>query len=339
MRGRLPLSFVFYRRFLRFIRRTRARLQLAPSILVYRGYGTKDRFFLCGRVIQDKGIRTHTDDSTSTNVLNTLKRFASVGVPYTELKVSFRGTHLRVQTDEEGFFSVESDGQHDSTAEGSSMELAELLLPGGGKYAEQRVQAEILVPPPSPPFGLITDIDDTILHTRVRSWFKWRTVYLTLFFNAFTRQHIKDAPDFLRSIHGHSQPVFYVSNSPWNLYDMMLDFLQGQDFPRGPVLLRDLRSRMGASSLMQRHKYICIAHIMNMYKDLTFVLLGDSGEQDPEIYRLIVENFPGRVRAIFIRLVSRKPQTPAANSSVPVIYFHQYKEAEEKARGLGLIQD
>jgi phosphatidate phosphatase APP1 len=336
MKGRPPLLLLALRRLARWLRRTQARLQGPPSVLLYQGFGNAQRIFLCGRVIQDKGIRTHTDDSTRTNILNTLKRFASVGVADARLLAEPRGQSFELQTDEEGFFQL--DGQIPTKVHPASptLEQVRLLFKGTPPHPDQSLQADVYVPARNAPYGIITDIDDTILHTRVRSWFKWRAVYLTLFFNAFTRQHIQGAPGFLQQLHQQLRPVFYVSNSPWNLYDMMLDFLHGQQFPDGPVLLRDLRTRNLVNPIEESHKYQCIVHILHMYQNLPFILLGDSSERDPELYTLLARQFPNQVCAIFIRIIG-KVMHPVSATSVPICYFHDYQEAEAQAKAWGLF--
>ena len=57
----------------------------------------------------------------------------------------------------------------------------------------------------------------------------------------------------------------------------------------------------------QTHKLENIRHILETFRNLPFVLIGDSGEQDPEIYRTIIEEFPNRIRAVYIRDVNPNP--------------------------------
>jgi phosphatidate phosphatase APP1 len=94
-------------------------------------------------------------------------------------------------------------------------------------------------------------------------------------------------------------PVFYVSSSPWNLHAFLTAFLAHHDFPRGPRLLRDLLGT--AAGREQKHGRI--REILDLHPDLPFVLIGDSGEKDPEIYADIVRSHPGRILAVCIREV------------------------------------
>jgi phosphatidate phosphatase APP1 len=96
-------------------------------------------------------------------------------------------------------------------------------------------------------------------------------------------------------------PVFYVSKSPWNLYAPIVEYLEVQGLPRGPVLLRDYGWKPSRT-----HKTDSIEEILDTYPRLKFVLSGDSGEQDPEIYADVVRRHPDRILAIYIRSVKLK---------------------------------
>jgi phosphatidate phosphatase APP1 len=97
-------------------------------------------------------------------------------------------------------------------------------------------------------------------------------------------------------------PIFYVSKSPWNLYDVIVQFLERQEIPLGPVLLRDW-------DLIPEHetkgfKTREIEEVLQTYPTLPFILIGDTTQKDPEIYREVVRAFPGRVLAVYIRNVA-----------------------------------
>jgi phosphatidate phosphatase APP1 len=108
--------------------------------------------------------------------------------------------------------------------------------------------------------------------------------------------------------------VFYVSSSPWNLYDLLDDFLALRGFPAGPLFLRDwgIRSPEGGLRDHHTHKLATIKRLLEVYPRLPFLLIGDSGQSDPEIYAEVVRSAPGRVRAVYIRDVSRTPERGAA---------------------------
>jgi phosphatidate phosphatase APP1 len=101
-------------------------------------------------------------------------------------------------------------------------------------------------------------------------------------------------------------PIFYVSSSPWNLYDLLVDFLEINKIPKGPLFLKDYgftHNKLFTES-HGVHKPKQIRNILNAYPHLNFILIGDSGQHDPEIYAEVIKEFPGRILASYIRDVS-----------------------------------
>jgi hypothetical protein len=115
-------------------------------------------------------------------------------------------------------------------------------------------------------------------------------------------------------VDGHEHnPIFYVSKSPWNLYDLLLEFLDIHGIPVEPLFLRDFGLHLAfAAQEQQAYKLRKIVPLLDLYDPLPLILIGDSGEQDPEIYTEVVRLYPQRIRAIYIRNVSTEPQRIAA---------------------------
>ena len=153
------------------------------------------------------------------------------------------------------------------------------------------------MPGPDVAFGVISDIDDTILETGVQR--AWEMLRQTFTGSALTRTPFRGAAELYRDLASPANPVFYVSSSPWNLHAFVVAFLRHRGFPLGPVLLRDLLgTRAGREQKGGR-----ITEVLDLHPDLRFVLIGDSGEQDPEVYAEVVRTHPGRVLAVYIREV------------------------------------
>ena len=109
-------------------------------------------------------------------------------------------------------------------------------------------------------------------------------------------------------------PIFYVSSSPWNIHDVIADFMDIQRIPTGPIHLRDWDVDFDAltSNRLKRHKEPLIKEILELYPSLPFILIGDDSQKDPEIYRAIIDQFPGRILAIYIRNVRAEPERSAS---------------------------
>ena len=135
-------------------------------------------------------------------------------------------------------------------------------------------------------------------------------------------------------------PVFYVSSSPWNLHSFLLAFLRHRGFPPGPVLLRDLLGT--AAGREQKHGRI--QEVLDLHPQLAFVLIGDSGEEDPEIYADVVRANPGRILAVYIREVRLDPGdgrveevSTAGTEDVPFVLAADSDAVRRHAAGLGLL--
>jgi phosphatidate phosphatase APP1 len=127
-----------------------------------------------------------------------------------------------------------------------------------------------------------------------------------LFHDARSREPFPGAAQLYRGLQRGRNPIFYVSRSGWNLYDLFDAFMRVHGLPRGPMFLTDLALVEPKSEAMGggEDKLGRIRALLATYPALRFVLIGDSGQTDPEIYRRIVAEHPGRIRAVYIRDVS-----------------------------------
>jgi phosphatidate phosphatase APP1 len=120
---------------------------------------------------------------------------------------------------------------------------------------------------------------------------------------------------FYRALHAgvsgtEGNPMLYVSRAPWGIYAVLEEFFDLHGIPVGPVLFLREWGISWRSPLPRKaadHKQELIRNMLALYSELPFVLIGDSGQHDPEVYRQIVEEHPGRVLAVYIRNVSHDP--------------------------------
>jgi phosphatidate phosphatase APP1 len=172
----------------------------------------------------------------------------------------------------------------------------------------------------------------------------------TFFKRAEKRIPLEGAAAFYHQLHdGKSgsdcNPVFYVSHSPWNLYRYLEVFLQKNDFPKGPILLRDFVNPFAKKYKPEKpQKQKEIINILKTYPQMSFILIGDSGEHDPDIYIEIAEAHPERILAIYLRNVNHKRKMLRVKGlfekyeTVPVLLVENSKAAVAHAREMGFIQ-
>lgn len=285
------------------------------EILPYRGHGTPRELFLKGRVLEESGItRGGQHDTLWRNLINMARRFGSDEVAGARVRATFGELEAETVADVEGFFEVRF--RLPEPLEGSTAWHPvglELLSPGSPGGGEVRSTGQVLVPHGSR-FGVISDIDDTVVHSSATNVLKM--AWIVVRNNAHTRLPFEGVAAFYRALQlgadGRSfNPIFYVSSSPWNLYDLLEDFMDLHGVPAGPLFLRDwspTKLRGGAE-----HKLRVIRTLLATYPDLPFVLIGDSGERDPEIYHKIVREHPGRISAVYIRDVTARERDAAVH--------------------------
>lgn len=150
---------------------------------------------------------------------------------------------------------------------------------------------------------VVSDIDDTVLITGVKE--RLKMVGRTLIGDPTDREVVDGMPALLRGLAGKDAPVFYVSTSPWNLYQRLTDTLAYHDVPPGPMLLTDWgigRKQMLVVPALE-YKVETIGGVFDDFPGRQFVLVGDSGQHDLAAYLALAEAYPGRIRAILIREV------------------------------------
>jgi phosphatidate phosphatase APP1 len=282
------------------------------KIISYRGFGSKERVHLKGRVLIDKGIHTDEKDTRWRNLVNTFKRFNSDEIPHAKVRVRIRESSAILMADQEGFFEEDvklvEPLPPDRLWHEVQFELIEAPDFGNPQATERGF---VLVPPAQAMFGVISDMDDTVIQTDAAS--VMRMVRTILFGSARTRLPFKGVASFYRALQRGGEdvnnPLFYVSSSPWNLYDLLMDFFAIQGIPEGPLFLRDWGvSENEVLPVDHRtHKLTTIRNIMDTLNELPFILIGDSGQADPEIYNEIVQLYPGRILAVYIRDVRKIP--------------------------------
>ncbi|MDX1362763.1 App1 family protein [Arenibacter latericius] len=328
------------------------------QIIAFQTYGTSRKLYIKGRALEDEDI-----DLSKKNIyhliINSWKRFETdeVGNAKVELKLS-NGFKHQFKTDKEGYFleKIKIVGSPIECNEEGWLAYELSFVDTELKreiQLENRFPGEMLVPSSASDFGVISDIDDTILHTGIVSLLKWRVIYNTLFKTPGKRLPLTGAAEFYHLLHRGksgkaSNPIFYVSNSPWNLYRYLEFFLRNNNFPKGPILLRSLSSFFKKPKIVNgerlSHKPHEILNILKMYPELSFILIGDSGEKDADIYLDIAQRFPDRIKAIYLRSVAHRRRMLRVKSlftgfkTVPVLFVENSDEAIIHARAEGFIR-
>jgi phosphatidate phosphatase APP1 len=276
----------------------------------YRGYGSREEVFLIGQVFrQPLAAESRPDDTLGRALADIGRRLLRRGMAGAVVLARFGGAEGRFATDRDGYFRVHLRLAEPPPADRLWHEVT-LELVGPARVA---AAGQLFIPPPTCRCVVISDIDDTVMHTGVGN--KLAMLGRLFLQGAQSRVAFPGVAAFLRALHHGSSgaehnPMLYVSRAPWSIYEVLDEFFRLHAIPAGPLLfLREwgLTLQRPLPRRGKGHKLELIRNMLALYRDLPFVLLGDSGQRDPEIYAQLVRENPGRVLAIYIRNVSRDP--------------------------------
>lgn len=235
------------------------------------------------------------------------RRIVRHGAPGIPVKADYGGSQQQLTTDRFGYFCVDLRLKKPLA---SSHLWHRLSLEAAGEGAPCRSTGAFFLPPPQARYVVISDIDDTVIFTGVAN--KLKMLWRLFFQGARQRVAFPGVAAFYQALHGgvsgkEFNPMLYVSRSPWGLYELLEEFFHLHAIPAGPILfLREwgITRRRPFPIRAKEHKLTLIRRMLSVYDTLPFILIGDSGQRDPEIYAQIVREHPGRVLAIYVRHVS-----------------------------------
>lgn len=265
-----------------------------PVLEAYRGYATPDALVLRGRVLTSLRRSTPVpEQSRLTNLLQMASLFLTGEVR--DVAVRVVGYDVTSTSNAEGYLSIEvpkgdlNPGWTDLEVEIIGVEKSAVPFP-------------VMVPDSVAQFGVISDVDDTMLETGAYSLA--RNLWTTFTGSTLTRRIFPDSVNLMEDFARDGlNPVFYVSSSPWNLHHFLDTIFMRAGLVPGPMFLRDLgvSDRHLLVGSHGSHKSAAIDRILEANPDLPFVLMGDTGQHDAAVYADAVERHPGRIRAIILR--------------------------------------
>lgn len=283
----------------------------------YRGYGSQREVFVMGRVFRQATLgRVIPRRGIWRDTADLARRLFRHGLADTEVEVYLGENQHHVVTDRDGYFEVRVPLEQPLPIE-VSWHRADIWVRAQGE-APIRTQVEVFVPPPDADLLIISDIDDTVMFTGVAE--KLKMLYRLFVKKPHRRTAFPGVASLYQALHrGENEkserPILYVSRGPWAIYELLEAFFQLNRIPVGPILfLREwgISWRRPWPRRAEDHKRDLINRMLKLFDDLPCVLIGDSGQHDPEIYADIVKAYPHRIVAIYIRQVGSDPQREEA---------------------------
>ncbi|WP_041354737.1 App1 family protein [Nitrosococcus halophilus] len=273
----------------------------------YRGYGSPKEVFLMGRVFRQRRRVSKAGEATlRRDLIDIARRLLRRGIAGAVLSVHFGGKEQQVMTDRDGYFRIHLQPMQPPPADRlwHHMDLKS-VEPAGAV-----TKGDLFIPPNTARYVVISDIDDTIMYTGVAN--KVKMLWRLFIQGPQSRVVFPGVAAFYRALHSGAagaecNPMLYVSRGPWSLYEILDEFFHLHGIPVGPILfLRDwgLTPKHPFPRQRKGHKLALIRDMLALYHDQPFILIGDNGQRDPEIYAQVVQEHPGRVLAVYIRNVS-----------------------------------
>ena len=261
------------------------------TIVPYTGYGTPSWVRVMARLL----LRRSEQRPDGARAVRGWRSFATLPVAGETVVVDVGDRQHEVRTDRGGNIDVVVEAG---------------LEPGWRSVRLHRAGAEPVEAPvrilaPDVRFAVVSDIDDTIMVTALPRPLlaAWNTFVL----DEYARSPVPGmAVLYERLVTAHPDaPVFYLSTGAWNVAPALTRFLSRNLYPRGPLLLTDwgpTSDRWFRSG--QAHKRETLERLAREFPDIRWLLVGDDGQHDQEIYGNFVASHPDNVAAVAIRQLS-----------------------------------
>lgn len=312
------------------------------TVLPFTGYGTAGWIRVLGRVVMAKNGAFEGGKASLKLVADGIRgwrNFISPPVANAGVTVEVNGVRHQAITDRGGVLDARIQAD----------------LPEGWNTVvlscedSEPSEALVYVVPPDIRFGVVSDVDDTVMVTALPRPFlaAWNTFVLDEHARTPTPGMAVLMERIARSHPG--SPVLYLSTGAWNVAQTLTRFLSRNLYPDGPLLLTDwgpTHDRWFRSG--QQHKHAELIRLAEEFPQVKWLLIGDDGQHDEAIYADFAQRFPDRVAAIAIRQLSaseavfaggRSSGAAGGTGDVPWIYSPDGAGIAAQLRKLGILAD
>ena len=305
-------------------------------VIPYTGYGSTSWVRILGRVVLTSDPARHAELPAGARGW---RNFTSIPVDHAEVEVRADGQRAVVTADRSGIV----DAVVEVTLEPGWHEV-ELSAEGSPP-----VTSRICVIDPDVGFGMVSDIDDTVMVTALPR--PLLAAWHTFVVNEHARSTTPGMPVlYERLVSRHAgAPVIYLSTGAWNVAPTLTRFLSRNLYPPGALLLTDWGPTPEAWFRSGRdHKRTSLERLAAEFPGIRWLLVGDDGQHDEAIYGDFVARHPDRVAAVCIRQLSPSEAVLAGSSrrerpvtgraaQVPWLYASDGAGLAEELDGIGLL--
>ncbi|MCF4120509.1 DUF2183 domain-containing protein [Antribacter sp. KLBMP9083] len=275
-----------------------------PHVDAYTGYGTTTRVRVLARVLlAPRNWAPPKADRRG------FRNYLGIPAPGEPVRVTIGGTTADVVADRAGYVDAEID-----VALAPGVREVTFAPEVGGTTS-----GSVVVIDDEATFGVVSDIDDTVMVTAVPR--PLLAVWNTFLLRTSSRRPVPGMSALYRDIHARhpAAPFVYVSTGAWNTSSVLRRFLARHGFPSGPLLLTDWGpTNTGWFRSGPAHKDASIDRLVEMFPQVTWLLVGDDGQHDPDIYRRAVQRHPDRFLAVAIRRLTAAQQVLSHGAPAPL---------------------
>lgn len=282
------------------------------KVVGYTGYGSSSFVRVLGRVLlEPRWSRSQLGRATREFVKRRgWRNFITTACVRTPVTITIGDRTVQATTDRGGFLD------HRVVGHGLPPGWQTVTVQSAGS---KPVECRVLVVPDEAEFGIVSDIDDTVLTT-------WLPRLFIAAWNTFVRDESnrQSIPGMARMYHGFldakpGSPMVYLSTGAWNTYDFLHRFLERHRYPPGALLLTDWGpTNTGWFRSGMEHKRTALLRLAADFPRIRWLLVGDDGQHDPEIYAEFANAHPTHVAGIGIRQLSPTEQVLAHGTNAPL---------------------
>lgn len=316
-------------------RRARAR-GLTPTVTTFPGYAGPDWVRVLGRVLIVPHDRERESDDLSG--VRGWRSFVAVPVGYAQVTITIAGAAHEVVADRGGVIDTVLPARFDP-----GWQTFEMSVESG-----EPVEARAYAVSPDVGFGIVSDIDDTVMVTALPRPLiaAWNSFVV----NEHARQPVPGMAVLLERLvrDNPGSPMIYLSTGAWNIAPTLVRFLRRHLFPPGSMLLTDwgpTHDRWFRSG--RAHKAENLRRLAHEFPNVRWLLVGDDGQHDDDLYTTFTSEHPDRVAAVAIRRLSPAEAVLAGGrtavndhtaASVPWVTGSDGAELLERLEGVGVLR-
>ncbi len=278
-------------------------MKASDNIEIYNSYGNSHEVIIQGRLLHKKEFKeVKKSDNFFQNIYRRAKELINNEIKNKTVEVEINHEKFYEKSDFEGYFQFD------------------VTLKKGLKTGYYPIKLKIKNNPDTltskatiidkKMIGIISDFDDTIIVSNVPN--KLKLAYNTVFKNYKQRKLVKGLKERFEKILAQNPknlptPLFILSGSPQQLFNPIEGFLNYHNFPKHILILKKAHGK-NKDPLSDQYKYKMqkIEKLIQLYPNMKWVMFGDSGEKDKEVYESLTKKYPDKVLRFYIRDVKKR---------------------------------